>query len=138
MKHRMLKPYVETARAFARLSYAERKKVGAIAVTPQDLIIYSWNGRPGGEDNCCETEDGVTHPDVLHAESNLVAKAAREGISLKDSTVVVTLSPCLMCAKQMYQAGVATVIYEEEYRLTEGIEFLRKRHVHVEKYEDHE
>lgn len=138
MKHRMLKPYVETARAFARLSYAERKKVGAIAVTPQDLIIYSWNGRPGGEDNCCETEDGVTHPDVLHAESNLVAKAAREGISLKDSTVVVTLSPCLMCAKQMYQAGVATVIYEEEYRLTDGIEFLRKRHVHVEKYEDHE
>lgn len=138
MKHRMLKPYVETARAFARLSYAERKKVGAIAVTPQDLIIYSWNGRPGGEDNCCETEDGVTHPDVLHAESNLVAKAAREGISLKDSTVVVTLSPCLMCAKQMYQAGVATVIYEEEYRLTDGIDFLRKRHVHVEKYEDHE
>lgn len=138
MKHRMLKPYVETARAFARLSYAERKKVGAIAVTPQDLIIYSWNGRPGGEDNCCETEDGVTHPDVLHAESNLVAKAAKEGISLKDSTVIVTLSPCLMCAKQMYQAGVAAVIYEEEYRQTDGIDFLRKRHIHVEKYEEHE
>lgn len=137
MKHKMMQPYMETARAFARLSHAERKKVGAIAVTPQDIVIYSWNGRPAGDDNCCEV-DGVTHPDVLHAESNLVAKAGREGISLKDSTIVVTLSPCLVCAKQMYQAGVATVIYEEEYRLTDGIDFLRKRHVHVQKYSDHE
>lgn len=138
MKHKMIKPYIETARAFARLSHSERKKVGGIAITPQDIVIYSWNGRPAGEDNTCEDEHGETLPDVLHCESNLVAKAAREGISLKDSTVVVTLSPCLQCAKQLYQAGVATIIYEEEYRLTDGIDFLRKRHIHVEKYEEFE
>lgn len=138
MKHKMLKPYIETARAFARLSHSERKKVGGIAITPQDIVIYSWNGRPAGEDNACEDDNGDTLPDVLHCESNLVAKAAREGISLKDSTVVVTLSPCLQCAKQLYQAGVATIIYDEEYRLTDGIEFLKKRHIHVEKYEEFE
>lgn len=136
MKHKMFKPYMETARAFAKLSYAKRKKVGGIAITPQDVVIYSWNGRPAGDENDCEGEDGQTLEDVLHCESNLVAKAAREGISLKGSTVVVTLSPCMMCSKQMYQAGVERVIYEEDYRDTKGITFLRKHGIFVEKYED--
>lgn len=136
LKHKMIKPYMETARAFAKLSYAKRKKVGGIAVTPQDVVIYSWNGRPIGDCNDCEDETGQTHEETLHCESNLIGKAAREGISLKGSTVVVTLSPCLSCSKQMYQAGVERVIYEEEYRDLSGIEFLRKHSVFVEKYEE--
>lgn len=136
MKHKMLAPYMETARAFAKLSYATRKKVGGVAVTPQDVMVYSWNGRPIGDDNNCEDESGDTHQDVLHCESNLVAKAAREGISLKGSTVVVTLSPCLNCSKQMYQAGVMRVVYDEEYRDLSGIDFLRKHSVFVEQYEE--
>ena len=86
--------YMDMARRAAQLSYAERKKVGAVARTPQDIIVYSWNGRPAGDPNHCEIVVGYnlhadeytleTHPDVLHAESNLVAKAAREGVSLKD------------------------------------------------------
>lgn len=136
MKHKMLAPYMETARAFAKLSYATRKKVGGVAVTPQDVMVYSWNGRPIGDDNTCEDEGGDTHQDVLHCESNLVAKAAREGISLKGSTVVVTLSPCLNCSKQMYQAGVMRVVYDEEYRDLSGIDFLRKHSVFVEQYEE--
>ena len=136
MKHKMIEPYMTSARAFAKLSYAKRKKVGGIAVTPQDIVIYSWNGRPSGDENECEGEDGKTLEDVLHCESNLVAKAAREGISLKGSTVVVTLSPCLACGKQMYQAGVERVIYDEDYRDTKGVAFLRKHGVFVEKYED--
>lgn len=130
----MIKPYMETARAFAQLSHAVRKKVGAIAVTPQDVICYSWNGRPSGDDNCCEVTPELTHPEVLHAESNLVAKAAREGVSLKGSNVFITLSPCLPCAMQMFQSGVVRVFYEEQYRDTTGIEFLRKHKVHVEQY----
>ena len=136
MKHKMLAPYMETARAFSKLSYATRKKVGGIAVTPQDVMVYSWNGRPIGEYNNCEDASGDTHQDVLHCESNLVAKAAREGISLKGSTVVVTLSPCLNCSKQMYQAGVMRVVYDEEYRDLSGIDFLRKHSVFVEQYEE--
>lgn len=134
----MLKPYMESAHAFAKLSRAERKKVGGVAITPQDVMIYSWNGRPVGDDNDCEIDlngELITHPEVLHCESNLVAKAAREGISLKGSDVVLTLSPCLACAKIMYQAGVAAVFYDEQYRMTDGIDFLRRKKVHVEQYE---
>lgn len=128
--------YMDVARRVAKLSYAERKKVGAVAHTPQDLLIYSWNGRPTGDDNCCEVNADLTHPDVLHAESNLVAKAAREGVSLKGSNVFVTLSPCLPCAKQMFQAGVATVIYDEQYRLTDGIEFLQNHNIPCMQYQE--
>jgi dCMP deaminase len=136
MKAKMIRPYMETARAFAKLSHAERRKVGAIAVTPQDVVIYSWNGRPSGDSNCCEVNPELTHPEVLHAESNIVAKAAREGISLKDADIYVTLSPCLPCALQLYQAGVRMVTYDEEYRLTDGIEFLKRKQIHVLKYEE--
>lgn len=136
MKHKMLKPYMQTARAFAQLSHAVRKKVGGIAVTPQDVLVYSWNGRPSGDDNVCELSPELTHPEVLHCESNLVAKAAREGISLKGANVIVTLSPCLPCAMQMFQAGVVGVFYDEQYRMTEGIEFLKRHGVHVEQYEE--
>lgn len=136
IRHKMHKPYMETARAFAKLSHAERRKVGAIAVTPQDVLIYSWNGRPAGDDNCCEVNPELTHPEVLHAEANIVAKAAREGISLKDANVYVTLSPCLHCALQMFQAGVKSVVYDEQYRLTDGIDFLKRKQIHVEQYEE--
>lgn len=135
MKDKMIHAYMECARAFAKLSYAQRKKVGGIAVTPQDVVVYSWNGRVSGGDNKCEIEgEDVTRPDVLHAEANIVSKAAREGISLKGSTVVVTLSPCLPCAMQMYQAGVKRVIYDETYRDTAGIDFLKPLGVIIEKY----
>lgn len=137
MKSKMYKPYMEAARSFALLSYAQRKKVGAVVITPQDVVLYSWNGRVAGGDNQCEIEgQDVTRPDVLHAEANIVSKAAREGISLKGSTIVVTLSPCLACAMQMYQSGVLRVIYDEDYRITEGIDFLREQGVQIEKYED--
>lgn len=137
MKGKMYKPYMEAARSFALLSYAQRKKVGAIAITPQDVMLYSWNGRVAGGENKCEIDDqDVTRPDVLHAEANIVSKAAREGISLKGSTIVVTLSPCLACAMQLYQAGIRSVIYEEEYRETSGIDFLRNYGVEILKYED--
>lgn len=150
VKHKMVKPYMECARSFAKLSRAKRKQVGAVAITPQDVMIYSWNGRPSGDDHICEIEEKVvsehwgfetgtrliTHPEVLHAESNIVAKAAREGISLKGANVYVTLSPCLNCALQLYQAGVSMVTYDEEYRITEGIDFLRRKGIHVEKFEE--
>lgn len=137
MKEKMIHAYMECARAFAKLSYAQRKKVGGIAVTPQDVVVYSWNGRVAGGCNVCEIEgQDVTRPDVLHCESNIVAKAAREGISLKGSTVIQTLSPCLPCSMQMYQAGVARVVYDEEYRILTGVEFLKGLGVQVDKYGD--
>lgn len=134
LKHKMLKSYMLCADAFAKQSYAKRKQVGAVAITPQDVMIYSWNGTASGDDNTCEEEDGSTKSEVLHAESNLVAKAAREGISLKGSTVVVSLSPCIQCAKQLYQSGVERVVFKEEYRDLSGIRYLKEHGVFVEQY----
>jgi dCMP deaminase len=136
MKHKMYKTYMACADAFAMQSYANRKKVGAIAVTPQDMVIYSWNGTAIGDDNNCEAEDGSTKPEVLHAEMNICAKAAREGLSLKGSTVFVTLSPCLMCAKALFQSGVERVVYREQYRDSGGIKYLKDHCVIVEQWED--
>lgn len=137
IRHKLVKPYMESARAFAQLSRAERRKVGAIAVTPQDLIIYSWNGTAEGDDNTCEV-DGVTRPEVLHAEANVVSKSSREGVSLKGASIFVTASPCMECAKLLKQAGVVSVIYDEEYRLLDGIDYLQKRGVHCEQYKEEE
>lgn len=132
MKHKMYKTYMACADAFAQQSYAKRKQVGAIAVTPQDMIIYSWNGTAIGDDNACEGEDGSTKEEVLHAESNIVAKAAREGLSLKGSTIFVSLSPCIQCAKMIYQSGVERVVYKEQYRDSKGIRYLKEHGVIIE------
>jgi len=139
MKHKLYKSYMECALAFSKQSRAVRKKVGAVAVTPQDVMIYSWNGTASGDDNACEImlENGelVTKDEVLHAESNVVAKAAREGVSLKGSTVFITLSPCMACSKMLFQAGVERVVYLEEYRDRSGIDYLKKHCIIVEKME---
>lgn len=135
LRHKMLTPYMECARAFAKLSKASRLKVGGVAVTPNDIMIYSWNGTAEGDDNTCEV-DGVTKPEVLHCEANIVSKASREGHSLKGSNLFVTDSPCLECAKLIKQAGVIGVYYDRQYRLTDGIDYLRSRGVHCEQYEE--
>lgn len=161
MKGKYKHTYMECARAFAKLSHAQRNKVGAVAVTPEDVMLYSWNGTASGDDNCCEyreyyysifdhhspkdfplsDEDDklyrlVTLPTVLHAERNIIAKAAKEGISLKGATLYVTMSCCLECALMIYQAGISKVVYDEEYRMTNGIDYLTEHGVEVEKYED--
>ncbi len=134
MKDKMFTPYMECAISFSKLSYAKRKQVGAVAITPQDVMIYSWNGTAIDDDNNCENEDGSTKDETLHAESNIVAKAAREGVSLKGSTVFITLSPCIQCSKQLLQSGVERVIYKDEYRDLNGIKYLKDHGVITEKY----
>lgn len=139
MKHKLFKSYMQCARAFAQQSYAVRRKVGSVAVTPQDVMIYSYNGTAIGDDNTCEDADGNTKVEVLHAESQIVAKAAREGLSLKGSTIFITTAPCIQCSKQIYQSGVERVVYDEEYRDMSGVKYLREHGVIVEQYsEDNE
>lgn len=125
--------HLRSAEKYAELSHAVRKKVGAVAVTPQDVSIFSYNGTASGDDNCCEDNWGkdlsgndvlVSKNTVLHSERNILAKSAKEGISLKDSTVYVTMSPCLECSLMLYQAGVSRVIFIEKYRDVSGIEYL--------------
>jgi len=126
--------YMHCARAIAALSYAERKKVGAIVVTDGHIIAEGCNGTYSGADNQCETDDGlVTKPEVLHAESNAIAKIAKSTNSSQDATLYVTCSPCYECSKMIIQAGIKRVVYDEEYRLAEGLALLRKAGIVVEK-----
>jgi dCMP deaminase len=122
--------YMNIANSFAKMSFAERKKVGAIAVKNGNIIGHGWNGMPSGWTNVCEI-DNVTKPEVLHAEMNLISKLAKGTESSEGATVYVTLSPCIECAKLMLQAGIKRVVYQEQYRDKIGIDFLMTSGVEV-------
>ena len=96
------------------------------------IISDGYNGTPSGFENVCEDENGLTKPYVLHAEANAITKLARSGNNSEGSTLYVTASPCIECAKLIIQAGIKRVVYAEKYRLTEGIELLRRANIEVE------
>lgn len=129
--------YMSIADCIAQRSKAKRKKVGAVLVKNKQIISDGYNGMPAGDDSDPEHYvNGVltTKPEVLHAEENVIAKLTKiGGVSADDSTLYVTYSPCLHCAKLLYNAGVKFVYYKEEYRCIDGIEFLRKYGVQVVK-----
>jgi dCMP deaminase len=140
MKEKFINLYMDWAKRVAELSHARRLKVGAVIVKNDCVISYGYNGMPAGWDNNCEHElkwpNGEirfleTKPEVLHAESNAISKLAKSSNSGLDSTMFITHSPCLECAKLIYQSGVNTVYYNAEYRNTDGIQFLQKSGVTV-------
>ena len=124
--------YLEMAQIWAQNSYCKRRKVGALLVKDRMIISDGYNGTPSGFENICE-EDGVTKPYVLHAEANAITKVAKSGNSSQDATLYVTASPCLECSKLIIQAGIRRVVYRDEYRLTDGIDLLRRAGIEVEK-----
>ena len=142
MKQKFIDAYMDVAERFAKLSYAKRLNVGAIVVKDDRIISIGYNGMPSGWDNNCEEvigQDEVgslilkSKPEVLHAESNAIAKLAKSNESGNDATLFVTHSPCLDCAKLIYQSGITTVYFKDNYRSNDGIEFLRKSNVEVTK-----
>ena len=124
--------YLEMAEIWAQNSYCKRRKVGALLVKDRMIISDGYNGTPSGFENICE-EDGVTRPYVLHAEANAITKVAKSGNSSEGATLYVTASPCLECSKLIIQAGIKRVVYRDEYRLTDGIDLLRRAGIEVEK-----
>lgn len=142
MKQKFIDAYMKTAETFAELSSARRLHVGAIIVKDGRIISIGYNGMPSGWDNNCEDElkwpNGeiralTTKPEVLHAETNAIAKLARSTESGSDAILFVTHSPCLDCAKLIYQSGINSVYYRNSYRDDSGINFLTKANVKVEK-----
>lgn len=142
---------MNTAKIFAELSHARRLKVGAIVVKDNRIVSIGYNGMPAGWENNCEYEEEIlvsdlekgnrlektgqlkTKPEVLHAETNAIAKLARSTESGDGATMFITHSPCIECAKLIYQSGISAVYYGENYRDDSGIEFLRKSGIEVEK-----
>ncbi len=124
--------YLRMAAIWAENSYCQRRKVGALVVKEKMIISDGYNGTPSGFENVCEDAHGVTHPYVLHAEANAITKLARSGNNSDQATLYATASPCIECAKLIIQAGIRRVVYAEQYRLTDGIDLLRRAGVEVE------
>ena len=123
--------YLRMARIWAENSYCKRRQVGALVVKDKMIISDGYNGTPSGFENVCEEND-VTKPYVLHAEANAITKLARSSNNSDGSTLYVTASPCIECAKLIIQAGIKRVVYAEKYRLNEGIELLERAGIKVE------
>lgn len=119
------------AQEWAKLSYCERRKVGALIVKDRMIISDGYNGTPSGFDNCCEDQEGKTQWFVLHAEANAILKLAGSTQSAKDATLYLTLSPCKECSKLILQAGIKSVVYIDDYSDNDGIDFLRNHGIEV-------
>lgn len=125
------KRYLRMARIWAENSYCTRRKVGAIIVKDSMIISDGFNGTPSGFENICEDESGSTKPYVLHAEANAITKVACSNNSSRDATLYVTASPCLECSKLIIQSGITRVVFNELYRLSDGIDLLRRANIEV-------
>jgi len=140
MKQKHIEAYMKTAEVFAECSTATRLHVGAIIVKDERIISIGYNGTPSGWDNNCEdikiNNDGdyvtVTKPEVLHAETNAIAKLAKFNGSGSGSVLFVTHAPCLDCSKLVFQSGISTVYYRNSYRDNAGVDFLNRAGVKVE------
>ncbi len=142
---------MDWAHRAAELSHARRLKVGAVIVK-DDVVIYGYNGMPAGWDNNCEehpkvvnkqtyaieedTTRLVTRPEVLHAESNAIAKLAKSPNVGNGADLFVTHSPCIHCAKLIFQSGIRRVFYGANYRDDAGVQFLRSSGITVTQIEE--
>ena len=146
MKEKFVNAYMDVAERFAELSSARRLHVGAIVVKDDRIISIGYNGMPAGWDNNCESEgidfnpitktktgNGIltTKPEVLHAETNAIAKLAKSNESGMGATMFITHAPCLDCAKLIYQSGIGSVLYRNAYRDASGVTFLEKSGITV-------
>jgi dCMP deaminase len=161
MKDKFVQAYMDTALRFAELSSATRLKVGSLIVKDHRILSIGYNGMPAGWDNECERTEFVgdneqvkpyyemldlgftrsnigwtrttTKPEVIHAEANAIIKLARDGQSGLGSEIFITHAPCIHCAKMIYGAGISKVYYKNLYRTEEGINFLKKCEIFIEK-----
>jgi dCMP deaminase len=112
--------YLKIADLIAQQSYAEDRKVGALLVKDDNIISFSYNGTPPKTNN--DTQTNI----VLHAEAQAISKVARSTSSTVGSTLYCTLSPCIDCAKLIFSVGIKRVVYRDNYKCLDGVEFLRK------------
>lgn len=126
--------YLRMAQEWGKLSFCERKQVGAIIVKDRMIISDGFNGTPTGFENCCEDVEGDTKWYVLHAEANAILKVAASTQSCQDATLYITLSPCRECSKLIHQSGITRVVYHKKYKDDSGLKFLAKAGVIIEHF----
>jgi dCMP deaminase len=133
MNYRIRLAHMRAAEVYAQMSYAVRRKVGAVIVSGDTIIGIGYNGTPKGWDNHCEGDDGLTLPIVMHAEQNALDKVTRSTASSVGATLFVTTAPCIECAKRILGAGISSVYYRDTYKNQDGIDFLTEAGVPAEK-----
>ena len=151
MKPKFQKLYNNIAHEVAKMSHARRLQVGAVIVKDDRVISMGYNGMPAGWDNNCESEETefnlitktrtgngalTTRPEVLHAESNAIAKLAKSNDSGDGADIFVTHAPCMECSKLIFQSGIRRVYYSSDYRDDSGIRFLKQSGVEVIKHDE--
>ena len=103
------------------------------------IISDGYNGTPSGFENECEDDHDTTKSYVLHAEANAITKVAKSNNSSDGSTLYITTSPCMECSKLIIQSGIIRVVYQEKYRITDGLDLLERAGielVHLPEIED--
>ncbi len=123
--------YLKMARIWASNSYCHRRQVGALLVKDKMIISDGYNGTPSGFENECEDDQDRTKTYVLHAEANAITKVAKSNNSSEGSTLYITTSPCMECAKLIIQSGIVRVVYQEKYRITDGLELLERAKIEL-------
>lgn len=143
MKKKFIDFYMKFAQDTAQLSSARRLKVGSVLVREDKILSFGYNGTHEGHDNNCEIEvvDEVgtlvltTKQEVIHSEMNTIGKLTRSNESSENATMIMTHSPCIECAKMISRLGLRELIYKDEYRSLDGVNFLRSCGLTVTKYE---
>ncbi|MFI1744530.1 deoxycytidylate deaminase [Thalassobellus sediminis] len=130
------KAYLRIAQEWGKLSYCNRRQVGALIVKDRMIISDGYNGTPSGFENFCEDDEGYTKWYVLHAEANAILKVAASTQSCKGATLYITMSPCKECSKLIHQAGIVKVVYKEGYKDDSGLKFLEKAGIKLKQIED--
>lgn len=125
--------YLRMALEWSKLSYCERRQVGALIVKDKMIISDGYNGTPTGFENICEDDEGYTKWYVLHAEANAISKVASSTQSCEGATLYITMSPCQQCSKLIHQAGIKRLVYYDEYKDNSGVKFLERAGVRVTK-----
>jgi len=127
MKEKYAKAHMRAAYSYAQLSYCKRRQVGCVIVKDDTIIAIGYNGTNPGDENVCEDENGISLPNVVHAEDNALRKLIRSPNTAIGSTVFVTTCPCLPCARRLVNAGVVEVYYDAVNKANEGEEYLNNR-----------
>jgi dCMP deaminase len=140
--------FMELAVNLAKRSHCLKRHVGAVLTKETRIISIGYNGPPSGTHNCdeefagvgCATDSKGSCSLAIHAEQNAILYAVKNKASVEGSTLFVTLSPCLACARIIYSIGIEKVVYLRSYadykglKVDEGIDFLERFGVQTERY----
>ena len=124
------------AEVTASISYSERTKVGSVIVVDNGIISTGYNGKPKGQDNCCEImvdDKLVTSPLVIHSEINALSRIRERNLSCVGGSMFQTLSPCVNCSNEIIKSGIDSVFYRDSYRDDSGIKLLIANNINVSK-----